>query len=377
MHGQFCWYELTTPDVEASTAFYPRFTGWGTQAFDNDYTMFTTGSIPTAGIFRLSEQMAQQGVPPNWMPYVEATSVDETAKKAASLGGTVIVGPQDIPGTGRFAVLQDPQGATFGIYKSANVSGGWDGKPVVGCFSWHELMTTDHGKAFEFYRALFGWNKSGEMDMGGGAMYLMYGQGDAMYGGMFTAPPEMAGMHPFWLVYIHVDDVGKAVDEATKAGAFVQRPRMEIPGGTIAILGDPEGAAFALHDTKSMPSASPAAATVAKAGTALKKAVSTAVKAVKRTVKKVKKVKKAPARKKAKAKVKAKTKAAVTRRAKAKRPVRRRAKAKRPVARKAKTKRVARKVKAKGRTRPKARRVTRKAPARKRRRTTRAKARRR
>jgi hypothetical protein len=321
--------------------------------------------------------MAQQGVPPNWMPYVEATSVDETAKKAASLGGTVIVGPQDIPGTGRFAVLQDPQGATFGIYKSANVSGGWDGKPVVGCFSWHELMTTDHGKAFEFYRALFGWNKSGEMDMGGGAMYLMYGQGDAMYGGMFTAPPEMAGMHPFWLVYIHVDDVGKAVDEATKAGAFVQRPRMEIPGGTIAILGDPEGAAFALHDTRSMPSASPAAATVAKAGTALKKAVSTAVKAVKAVKRAVKKVKKAPARKKAKAK----TKATVTRRAKAKRPVTRRAKAKRPVARKAKAKPVARKVKAKSRTRPKARRATRKAarkaPARKPRRTTRAKSKRR
>jgi hypothetical protein len=78
-------------------------------------------------------------------------------------------------------------------------------------------------------------------------MYAMWGKG-RMFGGMFNRPPEMSSMPPFWLVYIHVKDVGKAVDIATKAGAFVQRPRMDIPGGTIAILGDPQGAGFALHD---------------------------------------------------------------------------------------------------------------------------------
>lgn len=307
MHGQFVWYELTTPDVDAAQKFYPRFTGWGTQRFDKDYTMWTTGGVPFAGIFRLSDELRQQGVPPNWMPYVESDNVDETSKKAASLGGTVVISPADIPGTGRFAVLQDPQGATFGVYKSSVASGGWDGTPVVGRFSWHELMTTDHVKAFEFYRALFGWDKNGEMDMGGGAMYLMYGKGESMYGGIFTAPPEMAGMHPFWLVYINVKDVGKAVGTATKAGAFVQRERMEIPGGTIAILGDPQGAGFALHDLQKMPAAEPVIAKVAKAGAVLKKAVKKAVKAAKKAVKKVRK---APAKAKAKSKAPARKKRA-------------------------------------------------------------------
>lgn len=339
MHGQFCWYELTTPDVDAAKKFYPRFTGWGTQAFDSDYTMFTTGGMPQAGIFRLNDQMRQQGVPPNWMPYVESDNVDETARKASSLGGKVIVNPTDIPGTGRFAVVQDPQGATFGVYKSSTRSGGWDGKPVVGGFSWHELMTTDYVKAFEFYRALFGWEKNGEMDMGGGAMYLMYGKGEAMYGGIYTATPEMAGMHPFWLVYIHVKDVGKAVEMATKAGAFVQRPRMEIPGGTIAILGDPQGAGFALHDLQKMPAAEPVAAKVAKAGAVTKKAVKKAVKAVKKAVKKVRK---APAKAKAKSRA----------------PARKRKAAAKPKARARTVKKVARK------------------PARKTRRTARAKSKR-
>ncbi len=248
MHGQFVWYELTTPDVDAAKKFYPAITGWGTQQFDKDYTMWTVDGAPFAGIFRLGPEQSQQGIPPNWMPYIEASNVDDTARGATSLGGKVVHGPMDIPGTGRFAVIQDPQGATFGIYKSSTGSRAWDGTPVLGRFSWHELMTTDYRKAFDFYRRLFGWDEMGQMDMGGGSMYLMYGKNGTMYGGMFTRPPEMASMDPFWLVYVNVKDVQKAVDAATRSGGSVQRPPMEVPGGgRIAILGDPQGVGFAVH----------------------------------------------------------------------------------------------------------------------------------
>jgi predicted enzyme related to lactoylglutathione lyase len=160
-------------------------------------------------------------------------------------------------------VLQDPQGATFGIYKPNNPGGAWDGTSVVGRFSWHELMTTDVVAAFEFYRALFGWEKTGEMDMGDGQPYVMYGKGDKMYGGMFNRSGDMASMPPFWLVYIHVKDVATAVDVATKAGATVHRPQMDVPGGAIAILGDPQGAGFALHHASAQVSAAKPAASKA------------------------------------------------------------------------------------------------------------------
>jgi uncharacterized protein len=251
MHGQFVWYELTTPDVDAARRFYPSFTGWGTQQFDKDYTMWTTGGAPFAGIFKLGPEMRQQGVPPNWMPYIESDNVDDTARLATSLGGKVRHGPADIPNVGRFAVIQDPQGAVFGVYKSIRPSQGWDGTPVLGRFSWHELMTTDYQKAFDFYRRLFNWEKTGEpMDMGGGNQYFMYGKANKMYGGMFNRMPDMASMPPFWMIYIHVKDVDKAVDTARKNGGTLHRGPMEIPGGNIAILGDPQGAAFALHDMK-------------------------------------------------------------------------------------------------------------------------------
>jgi predicted enzyme related to lactoylglutathione lyase len=260
MHGQFVWYELTTPDVDGARKFYPPIAGWGTQQFDKDYTMWTSGGVPFAGIFRLGPEQRQRGIPPNWMPYVEANNVDETARQATSLGGSVMHGPEDIPGTGRFAVLQDPQGAVFGIYKSSRSSQGWDGTPILGRFSWHELMTTDYARSFDFYRRLFGWEKTGEMDMGDGNMYLMYGKGNKMYGGIFNRPPEMAAMRPFWLCYIHVRDVNKAVETATRAGARLQRGPMDVPGGAIAILGDPQGAAFAVHQATAAVAAPKAAA---------------------------------------------------------------------------------------------------------------------
>lgn len=302
MHGQFVWYELITPDTDAATKFYSPFTSWGTQAFDKDYTMWTTSGAPFAGLYRLSPEMRQQGIPPHWMPYVESSDVDATARLATSLGGKVLSGPNDIPKVGRYAVLQDPQGASFGVYKTTGPSSAWDGTPTVGRMSWHELMTTDYARAFDFYRKLFGWEKTGEMDMGGGNNYVMYGKGQP-FGGMFNRFGDMAGMHPFWLVYIHVPDVKKAFDRAVKAGAMVQRPPMEIPGGgTIAILGDPQGAAFALHSMGSSSSA-PAKKSASKGAVkrkgkgAAKKSVATRKRAAakKRTVAK----KRAPAKKRA------------------------------------------------------------------------------
>jgi uncharacterized protein len=278
MHGQFVWYELTTPDVAAARKFYPAITGWGTKEFDKDYTMWTTRGVPFAGIFRLGPEQRQRGIPPNWMPYVDVDNVDETSRKVNALGGKTVHGPQDIPNAGRFAVVQDPQGATFGIYKSNTSSQSWDGTPVVGRFSWHELMTTDYKKAFEFYRQLFGWEKTGdEMDMGGGNMYFMYGKKGKMFGGMFNRPPEMASMPPFWMVYVHVKDVKKAVETATKAGASVKQPPMEVPGGMIAILGDPQGAGFAVH-AMSQPAAAPKAASSAAAKPASRPKAKAAVK---------------------------------------------------------------------------------------------------
>ena len=54
-----------------------------------------------------------------WLPYFQVADCDASFAKAKQLGAGVIVAPQDIPSTGRFAVLADRQGAMFAIFTFA------------------------------------------------------------------------------------------------------------------------------------------------------------------------------------------------------------------------------------------------------------------
>jgi predicted enzyme related to lactoylglutathione lyase len=54
----------------------------------------------------------QRGTPPHWSVTFGVDDADATARKAAELGGTVIVPPMDVPWS-RLTVISDPQGATF------------------------------------------------------------------------------------------------------------------------------------------------------------------------------------------------------------------------------------------------------------------------
>jgi predicted enzyme related to lactoylglutathione lyase len=331
MHGQFVWYELMTSDSSGAKKFYPAVTGWGTEDWDKQqYTMWTVGGVPLGGIVQLRPDQMQQGMPSNWMPYIEAGDVDATARQAVAQGGKVLFGPQDIPGTGRFAVVADPQGAVFAIYKSLSPSEGYDGTPDVGRFAWHELSTTDPVAAYDFYQKLFGWEKTNAFDMGPdlGGMYQMYGRKGKQYGGIYK---DVRGTPPFWLCYIHVADLKSAVSAATKNGAKVMQPPMEVPGGDwVAVLTDPQGAHFALHQA-------PAKASAKSGGAKASKPKKSAAKARKKTTARPAKKKKGVARKKAKA-----TKS------------------------KARGKAVRAKPKSKGKARPKKRAMKRRAPAKRR-----------
>jgi predicted enzyme related to lactoylglutathione lyase len=253
--GRFVWYELSTSDPAAAQRFYPAITGWGVQPVDvgaTPYTMWTKGEAPVGGVWQLSSELASQGVPPNWLLYVGTDDVDETAAEATQLGATVVVPPTDIPGMGRFAVLTDPQGAAFAIYKSAQDMPEPEFNPQIGEASWHELTTSDHVAAFDFYSKLFGWEKQSEMDMGGGSMYLIFGRsgGGPMLGGMWTWNRPEHTMPPNWMTYFKVADADQTAERIKQLGGQILNGPMDVPGGDrIAQAMDPQGAAFGVHSS--------------------------------------------------------------------------------------------------------------------------------
>ena len=147
---------------------------------------------------------------------------------------------------GRFAVLQDPQGATFAVITSAQPPKP-ETDPVPLEFSWHELTTTNQPAAISLYEQLFGWEKKSEFDMGDMGIYYMYGRDRFTYGGIMKQQPDIPAS--YWLHYAYVpDSADAAAERAIKAGATMMVPPMEVPGGDrIAVLRDPQGAVFAVH----------------------------------------------------------------------------------------------------------------------------------
>ena len=122
-HGEFCWNDLATSNMEASKKFYNELFGWQFKDSDDPAMPYTEisldGGKQFGGMWDLNMecegQEAGEKPPPHWMSWVAVDDVDASAAKVWELGGKVCVPPTDIPNTGRFCVVTDPTGATVSM----------------------------------------------------------------------------------------------------------------------------------------------------------------------------------------------------------------------------------------------------------------------
>lgn len=249
IHGRFVWHELETDDMDAGTAFYTALVGWGTATEDpgsGPYRMFTQDGVAAAGLMDLPDEAKQMGAVPCWLLYAGVEDVDATIAQAEALGATSPIESFDVPTVGRIGLILDPQGAALGLFAPAGDDPPVGPPPGVGTPSWHELATTDYEAALRFYAELFGWSATEAMDMGGGAIYQLFGLGDGEpLGGIFNKPPEMPVSA--WNVYWEVADVDAAAARIPGLGGRILTEPMEVPGGGRIVQGvDAQGAMFSL-----------------------------------------------------------------------------------------------------------------------------------
>ncbi|OYV01612.1 MAG: glyoxalase [Burkholderiales bacterium PBB5] len=248
-HGQFVWYELMTSDLDAAEAFYAPLMGWclqdaGMPGFR--YSIAGTAHGGIGGLMALDDVSRSQGIAPCWTGYVGVDDVDASARHLVEAGGAVHKAPDDIPGVGRFAVVADPQGAVFVLFKGS----GSDEPPAVppgttGQVGWHELMAADGAAAFDFYAGQFGWRRTDAVDMGPLGTYQLWAGAGTTAGGMMTKPAEMPTA--CWQYYFNVAGIDAAVAQVAAGGGRVLMGPHQVPGGSwIANCLDPQGAAFSL-----------------------------------------------------------------------------------------------------------------------------------
>src|ERR1700743_2016006 len=140
IRGRFVWHELMTTDTDAAAAFYSKVVPWKTQDSGMpSYTLWMAGKTQVGGLTGAPPDGSDSSTPPHWIVYVATPDVDATVAEAQRLGAKVLKGATDIPNMGRYAVLSDPQGATFAVYSAAGAApddAGSAGGP--GEFTWHE-----------------------------------------------------------------------------------------------------------------------------------------------------------------------------------------------------------------------------------------------
>jgi len=247
--GRVCWHELMTPDTEVAQKFYGDLLGWTYETMDmgeaGPYVMVHDGTAMAGGMMSLA---ADEGIPSNWMIYVTVEDTDAAVALAKQLGGSVRVGPTDIPGKGRFAVVSDDQGATLGIItlNEETPEPGPEHRPADNPFCWYSIAVADAAKAKKFYAALFGWTAT-EMSVGDesvNTVFMRNGVPLAGLNGLNGSPVA------YWSTAIAVEELDSAHAKAVDLGGQQVMPPMDLGTmGRLSLIADPGGAMVSLFQS--------------------------------------------------------------------------------------------------------------------------------
>jgi hypothetical protein len=260
--GVPCWVDTDQPDAEGAVEFYGGLFGWEfdhrllEDSPDRYYVARLRGREVAAVA---SRQEGAPDTPVAWNTYIAVDSADQAAAKIKEAGGSVVMEPFDVLDAGRMAVCSDPAGAVFCVWEARGSKGAQlVNEPNTWNFS--DLNTDHAGGAKAFYGEVFGWVAS---DAGGFTMLRLPGYGDYLAtldpsirerqaeGGApegfedaigFIAPA--GDKPPHWAITFAVDDADAAAERAADLGGKVLTPPQDLPFVRMAVLSDPQGAAF-------------------------------------------------------------------------------------------------------------------------------------
>jgi hypothetical protein len=241
--GTPCWVDVAVPDIARATAFYGPVLGWTFQGGGEEYDGYSVCLVdgqPAAGVGKI--KMA--GQPAAWTVYLASDDVDDTTKLIHDNGGSVLVGPTDIPETGRVCIARDPAGGVFGV---------WQADPMIGAavynqpggLVWEDAQLTDPDAGQRFYQAVFGW--SYDSVEGAPDSYRTFSLGAHPLGGIGPLMGTPEGTPSHWRAYFSVADADAATAAATEGGGSVLMAPEDTPFGRIGVLVDPFGAVFGIH----------------------------------------------------------------------------------------------------------------------------------
>lgn len=246
-HGEFLWCDLATFDVARSLEFYKSVFGWSFEAettADNvPYYCARSGGELCGAIYEMPQEFRDQGMESFWMSYISIEDIDQGVARATALGGSLKFGPAVIGSNNAIAMIQDPNGGVFSLFKGEYLEP-LPRMPRPGHQFWNELVTSDERVSAAFYNGLFGWRVAVPDEKGLCAITNLAG---AEIGALYQPavdPPQNA----HWDVTFACEGP-KTAARAIKAAGGTILPHRGYGRGSI-YAADPDGARFCVSGTR-------------------------------------------------------------------------------------------------------------------------------
>jgi predicted enzyme related to lactoylglutathione lyase len=106
-------FEWACTDIEATRKFFEGLFGWEFTPWADNYMLFHTPS-GLSGALALDAELEPSVRP---LLYFRVDELEPYVKKVKKLGGEAVSDVQEAPELGSFAILADPDGSLFGVFK--------------------------------------------------------------------------------------------------------------------------------------------------------------------------------------------------------------------------------------------------------------------
>ena len=247
--------DIAVPEHEREVRFYSRVLSTGESPLWREDLMNNLG-MPIIGLGARSTE--HEMLPLQWMPHIQVADVATSVERALGLGGSELMHGKDDDGKSQWAVLLDPNGATFGIIpvvsaeeiSASDGAASRDPSAPVGCVAWLDLTVSDATATREFYGQVVGWSaKDVEMDDASKryADYNMLGDDGNAAAGVCHARGVNLDVPPVWMLYLPVGDLAESLRRVPQEGGkIIKETPANDRGYAYAVLQDPVGAYVAV-----------------------------------------------------------------------------------------------------------------------------------
>ena len=247
--GNITWLNLMTTDPELANRYYQELFPWRVNAHEapgiGTITVYQLGDKSFGGPMALDPKYK---IPSHWITYFSVIDVEKACRETEENGGKVCYKPFDIPGMGKTAILNDPNGTPFHVLAPETPNGAQN---IVGSetgqICWLELMADDPRKTGAFYEKVLDWTIA-EESPDPNIPYFVGKAGEVVVAGILERPKEMEPINN-WLPYFLVKNLEESSEAGQKmAGKKIMGPN-SIPNlGTFSLFTDPTGAYFYLFE---------------------------------------------------------------------------------------------------------------------------------